>query len=61
MLFVRERTLMAQPFDATRLALTGNAVTIAERVAQLSSDRVGRFFGIGRGVLACPGGGCRHF
>jgi eukaryotic-like serine/threonine-protein kinase len=32
LLFVRERTLMAQPFDTRRLSVTGDAVPIAERV-----------------------------
>ena len=32
LLFVRERTLMVQPFDAERLQLTGEAVPIAEQV-----------------------------
>ena len=32
LLFVNESTLMAQPFDATALATTGDAVPVAERV-----------------------------
>ena len=32
LLFLREGTLMAQPFDPKRLALAGNAVPVAERV-----------------------------
>src|SRR4030095_7644087 len=32
LLFLREGTLMAQPFDAVRLALAGEAVPVAERV-----------------------------
>ena len=32
LLFVRERTLMAQPFDAVKLQLTGEAVPVAEQV-----------------------------
>src|SRR4029450_9810789 len=32
LLFMRERTLMAQPFDAAKLQLTGDAVPIAEQV-----------------------------
>ena len=31
-LFARERTLMAQPFDAGKLQTTGDAVPIAEQV-----------------------------
>jgi Tol biopolymer transport system component len=34
LLFVRDRTLMAQPFDAEALQLTGDALPIAERVQQ---------------------------
>ena len=32
LLFLREGTLMAQPFDATRMALTGEAAPLAVRV-----------------------------
>jgi len=32
LLFVRERTLMAQPFDATKLQTTGDAVPVAEQI-----------------------------
>jgi hypothetical protein len=41
LLFLREGTLMAQPFDTKRLALAGNPVPIAERVG---SFRDGGFF-----------------
>jgi len=41
LLFVRDGTLMAQPFDTKRLALTGNPVPVAERVG---SFRDGGFF-----------------
>jgi dipeptidyl aminopeptidase/acylaminoacyl peptidase len=34
LLFMRESTLMAQPFDAARLSTTGDAVPVAERVAR---------------------------
>jgi eukaryotic-like serine/threonine-protein kinase len=43
LLFVREGTLMAQPFDATRLALAGDRVPVAERVG---SFRDGGFFAV---------------
>jgi hypothetical protein len=33
-LFLRENTLMAQPFDVRRLALAGEAVPIAESVTR---------------------------
>jgi Tol biopolymer transport system component len=41
LLFLREGTLMAQPFDATSLALAGESVPVAERVG---SFRDGAFF-----------------
>ena len=41
LLFLREGTLMAQPFDARRLALAGDPVPVAERVG---SFRDGGFF-----------------
>jgi eukaryotic-like serine/threonine-protein kinase len=41
LLFVREGTLMAQPFDAKRLTLAGNPVPVADRVG---SFRDGAFF-----------------
>ena len=41
LLFLREGTLLAQPFDATRLALSGSPVPLAERVG---SFRDGGFF-----------------
>ena len=41
LLFLREGTLMAQPFDAKRLALAGDPVPVAERVG---SFRDGGFF-----------------
>jgi dipeptidyl aminopeptidase/acylaminoacyl peptidase len=41
LLFLREGTLMAQPFDAVRLALAGEAVPVAERVG---SFRDGAYF-----------------
>ncbi|HEX8027592.1 MAG TPA: hypothetical protein VF491_03975, partial [Vicinamibacterales bacterium] len=41
LLFVREGTLVAQPFDPERLALAGNAIPVAERVGIF---RDGAFF-----------------
>jgi len=41
LLFLREGTLMAQPFDPSRLALTGDPVPVADRVG---SFRDGGFF-----------------
>jgi eukaryotic-like serine/threonine-protein kinase len=50
LLFVREGALMAQPFDARRLALTGEPVTVAERVGFLSAYPY--FSASNNGVLA---------
>ena len=43
LLFLREGTLMAQPFDARRLALSGDPVPVAERVG---SYRDGAYFSV---------------
>ena len=40
LLFVRGGTLMAQPFDAGRLALSGEAIPIAENVSSISGTGV---------------------
>ena len=37
LLFLRERTLMARPFDAARLTFTGEAVPVAERILMPAS------------------------
>ena len=52
-LFMRDTTLMAQPFDVKRLELTGEAVPVAERV-QIggASGRTGAFSVSQTGVLA---------
>jgi hypothetical protein len=43
LLFVRERTLMAQPFDAVKIRLMGDPVSIAEHVAVVSPPLAGQF------------------
>ena len=55
LLFIRETTLMAQPFDPRRLALTGEAFPIAERI-ELTAGLVGAFSASETGVLAHQGG-----
>ena len=45
LLFLRERTLMAQPFDADGLRTTGEAFPVAEEVANPQSFRLGHFSG----------------
>ncbi|MBI2186874.1 MAG: hypothetical protein HYU37_07075 [Acidobacteria bacterium] len=53
LLFVRAQTLMAQPFDADRLELTGDAVPIAKRVAVGGSTAIPAAFTVSQaGVLA---------
>ena len=50
LLYLRDDTLMAQPFDATRLATTGEAVQLAEGIpTYTTSSRIGAF-------AASPGG-----
>ncbi|HEY1249539.1 MAG TPA: protein kinase [Thermoanaerobaculia bacterium] len=51
LLFVRDRTLVAQPFDASARKITGEAVPLAEKIG---TDTVGlaRFSVSGNGVLA---------
>ena len=55
LLFLRETTLMAQPFDAKRLALTGEAVPLAEQVQHRFTTRsswYGLFSASETGLLA---------
>jgi len=57
LLFVRERTLMARPFDLDRLDFTGDAFPIAESVALLPPGTVmGVFSASQNGVLAYQAG-----
>ncbi len=52
LLFLRERTLMARPFDADRLAFTGDAVPLAENILLLSlTAATGIFSASQNGVL----------
>jgi len=62
LLFIRDGTLMAQPFDPNRLATTGEAVPLAEQVQSvLNSRTVGAFSTSASGLLAyrtgTPAGG----
>jgi serine/threonine protein kinase len=53
LLFLRERTLMAQPFDVQHLATTGDALPIGERVERaLGAGAVGVFSVSRDGLLA---------
>jgi serine/threonine protein kinase/Tol biopolymer transport system component len=52
LLFVRQGTLMAQPFDAGRLETTGEPVPVAEQVENvLNSGRLGAFSASTTGML----------
>ena len=58
LLYVRERTLMAQPFDAAGLAVTGPAVPIAEQVDYRGGPNAYGFFSASQnGVIAYTSGG----
>jgi eukaryotic-like serine/threonine-protein kinase len=57
LLFVRERTLMAQPFDAGKLQTTGDAVPVAEQVDSGSIAVQNQFSASQNGVLAYTSGG----
>jgi eukaryotic-like serine/threonine-protein kinase len=51
-LFLRETTLMAQPFDARRLILTGDAFPIVEQIQTQGTPPYGVFSASDNGVLA---------
>jgi Tol biopolymer transport system component len=52
LLFLREQALLAQPFDAGRLELQGDAVPIAEQVSYNSGNRRAAFTVSENGLLA---------
>jgi Tol biopolymer transport system component len=56
LLFMRDRTLMAQPFDAAKLAATGEAVPVAEQVNHVA-NLYGEFGVSETGVLTFIAGG----
>jgi Tol biopolymer transport system component len=57
LLYNRQGTLMAQPFDADRLQLTGDAIPIAEGVAFNPFGSYAQFAASDSGVLVYRGGG----
>ncbi len=57
LLFIREQTLMAQPFDAGGLKLAGDAFPIAEQVANPESYQLGFFSVSQNGALIYQTGG----
>src|SRR5215469_2701318 len=57
LLFLRESTLMAQPFNPDKLEVTGNAVPLAEQVFSNEGSAYGLFSASDNGVLALHAGG----
>jgi len=57
LLFVRERTLMAQAFDIGKLAVTGEATPVAEQVTYDAGNARGQFSASQNGVIAYIVGG----
>jgi Tol biopolymer transport system component/predicted Ser/Thr protein kinase len=56
LLFVRERTLMAQPFDASKHVTTGDPAPIAEQVDYVGIQMQGQFSSSQNGILAYTSG-----
>ena len=57
LLFLRETTLMAQPFDAGSLRLSGSAVPVAEQVGSMPTGAFGVFSASTNGTLVHRSGG----
>jgi dipeptidyl aminopeptidase/acylaminoacyl peptidase len=58
LLYLRQNTLMAQPFDEKRLATTGDAVPLAEQVRTMSPEITLGIFSVAReGLLAYQAAG----
>jgi hypothetical protein len=51
LLFLRGTTLMTQPFDAAKLAVTGNAIALAENIGHSGNVGYGGFAASENGVL----------
>ena len=56
LIFLRDGTLMAQPFDPDRLALSGEAISIAEGVESYAAQSYGMFSVSDSGTLAYRSG-----
>ena len=56
-LFLHERTLLAQPFDARRLRLSGEAFAVGEQVQYFANFGFGVFTASDNGILAYQAGG----
>jgi Tol biopolymer transport system component len=52
LLFIKQGTLVAQPFDAARLTLTGEIIQVAEQVAVNPTTSSGAFSASANGVVA---------
>jgi eukaryotic-like serine/threonine-protein kinase len=59
LLFARENTLMAQPFDAAKARTTGDAVPLAEQVDYLPGVAHGQFSASRNGILVYTSGATR--
>jgi hypothetical protein len=57
LLYLRETTLMAQPFDTRKLAVTGDAFPVAEQIQTLGNPAFGFFSASDSGVLVYQTGG----
>src|SRR6185312_1482356 len=51
LLFVRDQTLMAQPFDANRFSVTGDAVPVMEQVSMIQNTLFAPFTASANGAL----------
>jgi Tol biopolymer transport system component len=56
LLFVRERTLMAQPFDAEKAQTTGDAVPVAEQIDYFPAGSQSQFSAAANGTLVYTSG-----
>ena len=56
LLFVRERTLMAQPFDSSKIEITGDAAPIAEQVDYFFGNGLSHFSASRNGTLVFTSG-----
>lgn len=61
LLYLRGNTLMARPFDARRLALSGEALPVVEHVQSAGIFFLGAFSASATGLLAYAGSGAADF
>jgi Tol biopolymer transport system component len=60
LIYGRQQTLLAQPFDASKLRFTGEAVPVAEHVGRMLFLPVSQFSASQNGVLVYSGSGLRE-